>query len=124
MVTRKMVSRNGMNWLAIAVLTLAVGFTPAPAVAASPQQEFIPNPPDEEPETTTTSGPNLPIADAVYRVEKSGEGELQTELVHWHGGWGWRHGWGGGWGGPWGGGWGYRWGGAWGYPGWGWGRPW
>jgi hypothetical protein len=123
-----MVTRKGVNCFTIIVLTFAAGFAAAQAVVAGPQQDFIPNPPDDEPETTTKdNGPNLPIADAVYRVEKSesgeiesGQGEVQSELVRWHGGWGWRHGWGGGWGG----GWGYRWGGGWGYPGWGWGRPW
>jgi hypothetical protein len=95
-----MVTRTGMNWFTIIVLTFAAGLAAAQVVVASPQQEFIPNPPDDEPETTTTAnGPNLPVADAVYRVEKSGQGEIesghgevQPELVRWHGGWGWRHG--------------------------------
>ena len=117
-----MVSRNGMTWLAVVVLTIAAGFTAAPAAAdPGPEHQVIPAPPDEAPETATAArGSSIPVTYAVYRVEDSGEGEVETELVRWHRGWG-RHRW---WGGRWGYGWGGGWGRGWGFPGWGWGRRW
>jgi hypothetical protein len=137
-----MVSRNGMTWLVIVLLAISAGCAVAPAMASepSPEHRVIPNPPEEDPETPAfENGSSLRVSDAVYRIDESGDGEVQSELVRWHGRWGHR-GWGwGGWGrrgfgyggfgyGGWGrrrfgyGGFGYGgWGGGFGYPGWGWG---